>query len=210
MIDAPQRGAEGITRWYEYSPVDHGKGDAPLRQFQNHKASSFAATVRTDRVFSLAEALDDRNRMPVVAWCESIFRHCVLREASSSHWLNPCRSQWDGSSCAACRCRTLRPPSLATLQRGRDRQPPQICRQNKKDSKSGLDDFGARYNSPRYGRFMLAVPYSASGLDPLDDPRVSIALPMPATILSTTPNQTGETTRFASPIATGTTRTALI
>jgi hypothetical protein len=84
MIGAPQRGDDGKTRWYEYSPVDHGRGMPPWRQFQTHKASSLAATVRTNRVFSLAEELDDRNRMSVVAWCESIFRHCVSRDLRKS------------------------------------------------------------------------------------------------------------------------------
>jgi hypothetical protein len=67
MIGAPQRSDEGKTRWYEYSPVDHGKGGAGFGQFQTCKASSFTATVRTNSVFSLAEKLEDRNEIPVVA-----------------------------------------------------------------------------------------------------------------------------------------------
>jgi RHS repeat-associated protein len=40
-----------------------------------------------------------------------------------------------------------------------------------RDSESGLDNFGARYDSSQYGRFMTPDPDSMSGLDHLDDPQ---------------------------------------
>jgi len=40
-----------------------------------------------------------------------------------------------------------------------------------RDSESGLDNFGARYDSSQYGRFMTPDPGNASGLSHMDDPQ---------------------------------------
>jgi RHS repeat-associated protein len=40
-----------------------------------------------------------------------------------------------------------------------------------RDSESGLDNFGARYDSSQYGRFMSVDPDNESGLDHMEDPQ---------------------------------------